>query len=74
MLGRHATASVEDPLAPSCATAVEEIRLLHLEAERTRAAALAADDDRISADLRQLADHYDREARDLNLMVLVRGG
>ncbi len=52
----------------SAAATVDEIRYLHLEAEKARAAAVAANDDRISADLYQLASHYDREARQLNLV------
>lgn len=48
--------------------AVDEIRYLHLEAERARAEAGWAMDDKRRAALLQLADHYDREARRLNLI------
>ena len=74
MLGTFTTDWDDQPAeAPrDFAAAVEEIRQLHLEAARARAAAVAADDDTISADLHRLANGYDREARNLNLVVMTR--
>lgn len=50
------------------ASIVEEIRFLHLEADKTRAAASEAGDEQIIAELLQLAEQYDCEARRLNLV------
>lgn len=72
MLGQFVATWEQHHVQPvrSFAAAVEEIRILHLEAAKARASAVSADDDRISADLHRLAADYDREARRLNLVLL----
>jgi hypothetical protein len=51
---------------------MDDIRLLHRQAERCRGAALEALDEEARRGLQQLARHYDREARRLNLAELTR--
>ena len=49
---------------------MDESRLLHLNAARARHGAATARDEWTSVQLTQLADHYDRQARRLNLAEL----
>lgn len=46
---------------------MDDVRFLHKQAEKCRAAAVAAQNEHARRGLQQLASHYEREARRLNL-------
>ena len=46
---------------------MDEVRFFHQQAEKCRAAAVAAENEHARRGLQQLATHYEREARRLNL-------
>ena len=46
---------------------MDEVRFFHLQAEKCRSAALQASNEHARRGLQQLAGHYEREARRLNL-------
>jgi hypothetical protein len=47
--------------------AMDDVRFFHQQAEKCRAAAVAAENEHARRGLQQLASHYEREARRLNL-------
>jgi len=49
---------------------MDEVRFFHQQAEKCRSAALAAENEHARRGLQQLAAHYEREARRLNLAEL----
>ena len=46
---------------------MDDVRFFHQQAEKCRAAAVAAENEHARRGLQQLASHYEREARRLNL-------
>lgn len=46
---------------------MDDVRFLHHQAEKCRTAAVAAENEHARRGLQQLASHYEREARRLNL-------
>lgn len=46
---------------------MDDVRFFHQQAEKCRAAAVAAQNEHARRGLQQLASHYEREARRLNL-------
>ena len=50
---------------------MDEVRFFHLQAEKCRAAAVEAQNEHARRGLQQLATHYEREARRLNLAELL---
>ena len=48
-------------------SAMDEVRFFHQQAEKCRAAAVEAQNEHARRGLQQLATHYEREARRLNL-------
>ena len=54
----------QDPRFPA---AMDDVRFFHQQAEKCRAAAVAAENEHARRGLQQLASHYEREARRLNL-------
>ena len=53
--------------------AMDDVRFFHLQAEKCRAAAVAAENEHARRGLQQLATHYEREARRLNLAEIQAG-